>query len=333
MESIIIALLSASSVKASTTHSIIRFVDADGAVRRGAYVGGNRARLLHNSDSDGATPLSGTGPWLLSDRVVAVKRLLAPIPQPPAIYAIGLNYWGHINASGLTPPQTPSLFYKNLHAFTDPFSPIEVPILKAPNGTTYPTRPDYEGELGLIIGPAGCKDVSFDDAMSCVQGFTICHDVSMRCFQSTENGTCPGNGGQFSFSKGLDTHAPTGPALVSAAQLGDGSGLVLSTKVNGELRQNVSTSELIFGVKSIISFISQGTTLVGGALLCTGTPDGVGDTMRPQSYLVDGDVIDIEIGPIGKLSNRVAVKGGPQRWRAPEDHDLDAFLPKHPSTA
>merc|ERR1711998_804615 len=121
------------------------------------------------------------------------------------------------------------------------------------------SKPDYEGELAIVFGKT-CKDVSEADALSCVLGYTVCNDVSARCFQNDKEPGCPGNGGQFSFSKGFDTHAPLGPQLVLQEQLGDGSGLQLQTKVNGELRQNVSTSDLIYGVKKIVSWVTMGTT-------------------------------------------------------------------------
>merc|ERR1711998_393395 len=104
-----------------------------------------------------------------------------------------------------------------------------------------------------------------------------------------------------SFSKGFDSHCPIGPALVPQRELGDGSGLHLQTRVNGEVRQNETTSSLIFGVKKIVSFISIGTTLPKGSVICTGTPDGVGDTMSPPYYLQDGDKVDIKISQIGTL--------------------------------
>jgi len=244
-------------------------------------------------------------------KVHTVRKLLAPVPMPPAILGIGLNYWGHINSTNLTAPKTPSLFFKNRFAYNHPFQPIEVP----PSSTL----PDYEGELAIVIGK-NCKDVSEEDALSCVLGYTVCNDFSARCSQAEDphdttrpkyHHGCLGNGGQFSYSKGLDTHCPLGPALVPTSVLGDGSGLRLTTWVNNETtpRQNVSTSELIFGVKKIVSFISTGTTLEKGDVFCTGTPDGVGDTMKPPRYMQDGDVIKINIDKIGTLSNPIVRPG------------------------
>ena len=314
-------LLTCNAAAAELTSSVIRFVDHAGAVRYGAYAGGGRARAL----ADEASPLSAAGPWAVRDdgATVEIARLLAPIPRPPAIYAIGLNYWGHINATNSTPPKTPSLFFKNINAFNDPFADVVVPAAS--------TEPDYEGELGVVLGPGDCKDVSAGDAIeACVLGFTICHDVSARCFQIEGDGadasgeSCPGNGGQFSFSKGFDTHAPVGPALVAPGP-GDGAGLRLTTAVNGETRQNVSTSELVFGVREIVSFLSIGTTLPAGSVVCTGTPDGVGDTMDPQTYLQDGDVVEITIPEVGTLANPI-VRAGSNRARR-EFGELDAYLP------
>merc|ERR1711879_152254 len=119
---------------------------------------------------------------------------------------------------------------------------------------------------------------------------------------------CKGNGGQFSFSKGLDTHCPLGPALVPTSVLGDASGLRLTTFVNNETapRQNSTTSDLIFNIRQIVSFISTGTTIEKGSVFCTGTPDGVGDKMDPPVWMKDGDVVRISIEKIGTLINPVS---------------------------
>jgi len=244
-------------------------------------------------------------------KVLKVKKLLAPIPMPPTIFGIGFNYWGHINSTNVTAPLTPSLFVKNRFAYNHPFDPIVVPPVS--------TLPDYEGELAIIIGK-DCKDVSEDDALSCVLGYTVCNDVSARCLQQEDphnpaepmyHHGCLGNGGQFSFSKGLDTHAPFGPAMVPTSVLGDGSGMRLTTWINNETipRQNTSTSDLIFGVKKIVSFISTGTTLEKGSVFCSGTPDGVGDTMKPPRYMQNGDTVKISIDKIGSLINPVRRPG------------------------
>ena len=160
------------------------------------------------------------------------------------------------------------------------------------------TEPDYEGELGVVLGPGDCKDVSAGDAIeACVLGFTICHDVSARCFQIEGDGadasgeSCPGNGGQFSFSKGFDTHAPVGPALVAPGP-GDGAGLRLTTAVNGETRQRARVSRKIWDIDEIIaqtwqradvtwehrdtrvSLLSDPERIAARTLIMSGTPSG-----------------------------------------------------------
>lgn len=298
---------------------VIRFVDSDGQVRTGSPIksaSGLHAQLVECPDAFGSLALT--------DTVVKVKTLLAPVPPPPVILGIGLNYWGHINSTHLDPPKTPSIFSKFRHSYNHPMHPIVIP--------PFSSKPDYEGELAFVFGK-DCKDVSEDDALSCVLGYTICHDVSARCYQSDKEEGCPGNGGQFSFSKGLDTHAPLGPVLVGQKELGDGSNLILSTKVNGALRQNITTSELIYGVKKIVAFMTMGTTVDRGTVVCSGTPDGVGDTMKPPVYLEDGDVVDITIEKIGTLSNKVARPNSTEAYRAisrnagPEDvGDLNQYI-------
>lgn len=285
---------------------VIRFEGDDGVIRYGQYVLGSTNLAWGLRDNDVFESLT------LEKRLVyKVTKLLAPVPMPPAILGIGLNYWDHINATHLTPPQTPSLFFKNRLSYNNPFDPIVVP----PSSTL----PDYEGELGFIIGK-NCKDVSEDDALNCVLGYTVCNDFSARCFQAADpkdptrpayHHGCQGNGGQFSYSKSLDTHCPLGPAMVPVSELGDGSGLWLTTWVNNETspRQNTSTSNLIFGTKKIVSFISTGMTIEKGSVFCTGTPDGVGDTMEPPYYMQDGDVVKVSIDKIGTLVNPVSRPG------------------------
>jgi 2-keto-4-pentenoate hydratase/2-oxohepta-3-ene-1,7-dioic acid hydratase in catechol pathway len=302
---------------------VIRFKDPEGQVHYGQPISGK---------NDLAIPLVGNDPFVSlelfdvksqPDKILKVKKLLAPIPMPPTIFGIGFNYWGHINSTNVTAPKTPSLFYKNRFAYNHPFDPIIVPPVS--------TLPDYEGELAIIIGK-NCKDVSEEDALSCVLGYTVCHDFSARCLQEEDphdpkrpsyHQGCLGNGGQFSYLKGLDTHAPFGPAMVPTSVLGDGSGLRLTTWVNKEKtpRQNTSTSDLIFGVRKIVSFISTGTTLEKGSVFCSGTPDGVGDTMSPPKYLHDGDIVNISIDRIGSLINPVR-RPGSQHQEEPVNLDM-----------
>jgi 2-keto-4-pentenoate hydratase/2-oxohepta-3-ene-1,7-dioic acid hydratase in catechol pathway len=300
--SLLLGLLGVASGELAT--KVIRFEDIHGNIQYGQPIEGseNLAVGLASNDPFESLELSSA-----DIKPHVVKKLLAPVPMPSAILGIGLNYWGHINASGYTAPQTPSLFFKNRLSYNHPHQPIIVP----PSSTL----PDYEGELAIIIGK-DCKDVSEEDALDCVLGYTLCNDFSARCLQASDPHSttdpsfhhgCKGNGGQFSYSKSLDTHCPLGPAMVPKAVLGDGSNLRLTTWVNNETtpRQNETTSELIFGVKKIISFISTGMTIEKGVVFCSGTPDGVGDTMKPPKYMQDGDKVRVHIDKIGSLINTV----------------------------
>jgi 2-keto-4-pentenoate hydratase/2-oxohepta-3-ene-1,7-dioic acid hydratase in catechol pathway len=154
-----------------------------------------------------------------------------------------------------------------------------------------------------VIGKDG-KDISEHDALDYVAGYVVSNDVSCRDWQMEKDkaGMMP----QFSFSKSFDKYLPLGPAIVSPALLGDGSGLSLKTWVNGELRQDSNTDDLCFGVRKLLSFLSQGQTLQAGSVIITGTPGGVGYAMDPQVFLKDGDEVVVEIGGIGKLVNTIA---------------------------
>jgi len=313
MRLIFASLLAVISSGASSATHIIRFLDPSGVEHYGQYLGDNQAQLI-----DGDV----FGSRRLIQKTSKVDRLLAPFPMPPAIIGIGLNYWGHIHHANLTVPKTPSIFVKNRYSYNHPFSTVVVPDKS--------TRPDYEGELGIVIGKR-MKDVSLDNALDYVLGYVVCNDVSARCFQSEENGQCLGNGGQYTFSKSMDTHAPLGPVLVVKEALPylNGSDLQIQTTINQELRQNQSTSLMVFGVEQIVSFMSIGTTYDAGTVICSGTPDGVGDTMDPQTYLQKGDQMEVSITGLGILANAVDRSASSE-----EDNGqtllLDRYLDKHP---
>ena len=152
----------------------------------------------------------------------------------------------------------------------------------------------------MLIGK-DCKNVSEDEALDYVAGYTSGNDVSCRDWQMEKEkaGMMP----QWSFSKSFDNYAPLGPAIVSSRLLGDGGNLRMKVFVNGEERQNTSTSDLCFGVKALVSFFSQGQTLQKGTCIMTGTPGGVGIGMKPPKYLKDGDEVVVEIEGIGRLVN------------------------------
>jgi len=313
----IFAPISAVASFQKATH-IIRFLDPDGNEKYGQYLGDNWAQLIEGD-------VFGTRK--LTEEKSQVDKLLAPMPIPRTIVGIGLNYWGHIHAANLTAPKTPSIFVKNRYAYNHPFGTVVIPRQS--------TRPDYEGELGIVIGKK-LKDVSVEDSLDYVLGYTVCNDVSARCFQSEEighstDGECLGNGGQYTFSKSMDTHAPLGPVLVvkEALEHQNGTGLIIQTRINQELRQNQTTSLMVFGVREIVSFMSIGTTYDVGTVICSGTPDGVGDTMDPQTYLQSGDQMEVSITDIGILANSV-YKTEEFKEDAGQTMLLDNYIDKHP---
>lgn len=162
---------------------------------------------------------------------------------------------------------------------------------------------DYEGELTIVIGK-DALNVSEADALDYVAGYVSSNDVSCRDWQMDKDkaGMMP----QWSFSKSFDKYAPLGPAIVSTKVLGDAKGLTLKTFVNGEERQNSNTSDLCFGVRKLVSFLSTGQTLLKGSCIMTGTPGGVGIGMKPEpKYLKDGDEVVVEIEGIGKVVNKM----------------------------
>ena len=161
---------------------------------------------------------------------------------------------------------------------------------------------DYEGELCFVIGKPA-KDVSKDRALEHVAGFLVGNDVSSRKWQSDPKlaGLVP----QFNFSKGFDKFAPLGPLLVSTALVGCAEDLRLQTKVNGELRQESKTSNLIFSIADIVAFLSQGTTLQRGCVVMTGTPPGAAFSMKPPQWLKHGDLVEVNIEKLGQTKNRI----------------------------
>lgn len=158
---------------------------------------------------------------------------------------------------------------------------------------------DYEGELTVIIG-RDAKNVPASEALSYVLGYTNGNDVSARNFQLPE-----ASGGQASYAKSFDGFAPIGPGIVMASQVPDPQKLRYTTKVNGQVRQNTGTDDMIWTVDKIIEHLSRGTTLRKGTAIMTGTPSGVGLFMTPKGMLKDGDVVDVEIEGFGKLSNTI----------------------------
>ncbi len=205
--------------------------------------------------------------------------LLAPVRQPRAIFGIGLNYAAHAAEQGRETPEQPIVFMKLPSSSAPPGGPVRCPdVVK---------RLDYEGELAIVMG-AGDE----------IAGYAVADDVSARDLQRREP--------QWTRAKGADTFCPWGPWVTTAEEVPDPEDLALRTWVNGELRQDGRTSDLIFSCRELVAFIAQTCTLAPGDLILTGTPSGVGMSMDPRRFLEPGDVVRVEIERLGAIEHAVA---------------------------
>ncbi len=220
-------------------------------------------------------------------------RLQCPITIPPMILAIGLNYRLHAEETGSNLPKVPLVFTKQQTCANGPFDDIYAPPESA--------LLDYEGELGIVIGKK-CRRVKKADAEDYIAGYCIVNDVSLRDWQAR------GAPASFTMGKSWDTHGPMGPAIVTKNEVGDPHQLNLKTWVNGELRQNSSTNDLIFNCFDIIEFISTALTLQPGTVIPTGTPSGVAAGMETPAWLTPGDIVKVEIEKLGFIENKVVAE-------------------------
>jgi 2-keto-4-pentenoate hydratase/2-oxohepta-3-ene-1,7-dioic acid hydratase in catechol pathway len=228
----------------------------------------------------------------ITDRVVVPTSILAPL-LPTNIIGIGLNYRKHAEEGGKSLPARPMWFMKTTGSLQHPGAPIALP-----RGSQ---KVDYEGELAVVIGRAA-RNVTRDEALSYVFGYTIANDVSARDWQFELGG------GQFNHGKSFDTFCPLGPVLVTPESLPDPNALRLVTRVNGEVRQDWNTSDMVFDVATLISFLSTSRTLPAGTVILTGTPHGVGYARKPPVWLQPGDTVEVQIESIGVLSNPVVAE-------------------------
>jgi 2,4-diketo-3-deoxy-L-fuconate hydrolase len=277
-----------------------------GAERLGALVNGGK-QILDLNAADSSIPscmlafLRGNF-WEKTGRLIADTSLLqgkaavaadkvrlgAPVPRPGQIICVGLNYKDHADEQGQAYPAAPLLFGKSPMAAVGPNDSVVYP-----EGVT---QLDYEVELGVIIGRTA-KNVSAADARKYVAGYCVFHDVSARCCQFGDK--------QWFRGKSFDTFAPFGPALVTADESGDPHALKLTCKVNGEIRQNGSTSNLIHSIDAVIAYITRGITLQPGDVIATGTPAGVGVFLKPPKLLNKGDTVELEVEKLGKIVNKI----------------------------
>ena len=214
--------------------------------------------------------------------------LLPPIPFPPKIICLGLNYLDHATETKSAIPDEPIIFLKPHTAIIGPNQMIRKP--------KFVRELDYEGELCIVIGKTA-KNISVRDAKKHIFGYTVFNDVSARDYQFKD--------GQWTRGKSFDTFAPTGPCITTADQLTDTGNLAIRAWVNDELRQNSITKNMAFSVSQIVHHLSRVMTLELCDVIATGTPAGVGFAMKPQKFLQHGDVVRIEIEGIGVLENAV----------------------------
>jgi 2-keto-4-pentenoate hydratase/2-oxohepta-3-ene-1,7-dioic acid hydratase in catechol pathway len=215
-------------------------------------------------------------------------RLAPPILRPPKFLAIGLNYADHVAEAGLETPKLPTVFNKQSTCVAGPHDPVHLPRVSS--------ALDYEGELGFVIGRR-CRHVPRARAHEVIAGYLVVNDVSVRDWQLR----IP----TWTMGKSFDTHGPIGPWLTTSDEVGDPHGLRLRTWVNGELRQDSSTKQLIFDCFALVEHLSTAFTLEPGDVIATGTPGGVGIAMKPPRLLKAGDVMRVEIEGLGTLENPV----------------------------
>ncbi len=245
-----------------------------GEVRGDAVVAfADGATVLDRLASADRTPADGPS------HPLAEVRLLAPVPRPRAIFGVGLNYAAHARETGQQPPPAPIIFMKLPSSSAAPNQPVAVPPVIR--------RLDYEGELAVVMGASGA-----------VAGYAVADDVSARDLQKREP--------QWTRAKGFDNSCPWGPWITTADEVADPQALGLKTWVNGELRQDSATSDLIFGVDEVVAFLSETCTLEPGDVILTGTPAGVGQALDPPQFLTAGDRVRIEIEGLGAIEHAIA---------------------------
>ena len=256
------------------------FLTPDGTERAGevrddrvvAFTAGSVRDRLASGDT---TPADG------EEHALADVTLLAPVPRPRAIFGIGLNYAAHAAETGKEPPERPMVFMKLPSSSVPGNGTVDVPAAAG-------HRLDYEAELVVVIGAGGR-----------IAGYAVADDLSARDLQGRET--------QWTRAKGFDGACPWGPWITTADEVPDAQALRIGSRVNGEVRQDSTTADLIFGPQELVDFLAETITLEPGDLILTGTPQGVGQAMDPPRFLASGDVVRIEVEGLGVLEHTVAI--------------------------
>ena len=265
---------------------ILRFESDDNKIYTGCDFANESASVIKG---DIYTDFSNTG------KRKPVKKILTPI-SPKVIFCIGLNYKLHAKEAGFELPKYPVVFMKNLGAAAAHLDDIRIPVscAKIP-------EVDYEVELAVII-KKNAKNVLPENALDYVLGYTCANDISARRWQMHAGGK------QWIKGKSFDTFCPFGPWIVTHDEIDDPDNLDIEFVLNGNTMQKSNTSDMIFSVARIISFLSESATLLPGTIILTGTPSGVGYTRQPPVYLTPGDVMESKIEKIGVLKNHVTLE-------------------------
>jgi 2-keto-4-pentenoate hydratase/2-oxohepta-3-ene-1,7-dioic acid hydratase in catechol pathway len=260
-----------------------------GAAPEAGVLDGDRVRAL-GQDMLSVIAAGTASPNGAAHDLASVK-LLAPIPRPPKLICVGLNYRDHAIESKMEIPSVPTIFNKFPNVVIGPGAPIVLPKAS--------TRPDYEAEFAFVIGRGG-RNISAAQAMDHVFGYTIVNDVSARDLQMATT--------QWLMGKTCDTFAPMGPWLVTRDEIADPHALDISLEIAGEVLQNSNTRELIFKIPDLIAHLSSVVTLEPGDVVSTGTPSGVGFARKPPRYLKAGDEVKVRVAGLGELVNPVVAE-------------------------
>lgn len=233
----------------------------------------------------------GLNPDQASVYPLVSAKLMAPVPKPPKLICVGLNYRDHAIESNMAIPERPTIFSKFSNCVISPGDTIVLPKAS--------TQPDYEAELAFVVGKGG-RHISADKWQEHVFGYTNLNDVSARDFQLATS--------QWLMGKTFDTFAPMGPYLVTADEIADPHDLDIKITVSGEVLQSSNTKHLIFRIPELIAYLSSVFTLEPGDVVSTGTPAGVGFARKPPRYLRDGDECVVEVQGLGQLRNPVVLE-------------------------
>jgi len=274
---------------------LVSFSEADGLVRPGVLSDDGKLviDLATNGFADtlsvitaGFTELQSGGAY--RSYPLSEVKLHAPLANPPRIFCIGLNYLDHAKESGMEVPKFPVVFFKLIPSIIATGEAIVLPPITS--------EPDYEAEFAFVIGKGGYQ-ISADDAMNHVYGYTIINDVSARDIQFSTS--------QWSLSKSLPTFCPMGPSIVTTDEIADPHALDVQLSIDGEVLQHSNTKELIFKIPALIEYLSSITPLLPGDIISTGTPYGVGLGRNPKRWLKPGETCTVTIEGLGELVNPV----------------------------